>query len=111
MGFATNLIACAVFRFAAGLVSSSVVVTALIMLGDISLSLEERAKNVARLPLVAVCGSIGPLMQNLVAGSVNDYGAIWEKYPTLSSQIACGSLVLAIAIAATCVLQEVRLFK
>lgn len=107
MGFATDLIACTVFRFAAGLVSSAIVVSTLTMLGDVSQSPDERVKNVSRLPLVAVCGSIGPLIQGMVAGSINAHGAVWEKFPILSSQIACGSLVLVIAIAATFVLNEV----
>lgn len=106
MGFATDLIACTIFRFVAGLVSSAVVVSTLTMLGDVSQSPAERTKNVSRLPLVGVCGSIGPLIQGMVAGSINAHGAVWEKFPILSSQIACGSLVLVIAIAATFVLKE-----
>lgn len=107
MGFATNLIACTILRFVAGLISSSIVVSTLTMLGDVSQSPEERIKNVSRLPLVAVCGSIGPLVQGMVAGSINAHGAIWARFPILSSQIACGSLVLIIAIAATFLLKEV----
>lgn len=109
MGFATDLVTCAVLRFAAGVVSSSVVVSTLTMIGDLSLSPTDRAQNVARLPLVGVCGSIGPLVQGMVAGSVNAHGAVWEKYPILSSQIACGSLVLLIAVVATFMLDEVCL--
>ncbi|KAB2573982.1 Major facilitator superfamily [Lasiodiplodia theobromae] len=106
MGFATDLIACTILRFIAGLVSSAIVVSTLTMLGDVSRSPEERTKNVSRLPIVGVCGSVGPLIQGMVAGSINAHGAIWEKFPILSSQIACGSLVLVIAIAATFVLNE-----
>ncbi|KAF2088090.1 MFS general substrate transporter [Saccharata proteae CBS 121410] len=106
MGFATNLVACAIFRFAAGVVSSSVVVATLTMLGDLSLSPAERARNVARLPLVAICGSIGPLVQHMVTGSIDAHGAVWEKYPILSSQIACGSLVFTIAVIAVFTLKE-----
>ncbi|KAL0257267.1 hypothetical protein SLS55_008077 [Diplodia seriata] len=106
MGFATDLIACTILRFVAGLVSSAIVVSTLAMLGDVSQSPEERTKNVSRLPIVGVCGSIGPLIQGMVAGSINAHGAIWEKFPILSSQIACGSLVFVITIAATFILKE-----
>ncbi|KAK7527841.1 major facilitator superfamily domain-containing protein [Phyllosticta citriasiana] len=106
VGLATDLITCTVLRFAAGLVSSSVVVSTLTMIGDLSASPANRAQSVARLPLVGVCGSIGLLVQGMVAGSVNAHGAVWEKYPILSSQIACGSLVLIIAVAATFALDE-----
>lgn len=107
MGLAKSLGGCAIFRFVAGLVSSAVTVTALTMIGDISPTPVERAVNVARLPLVAVCGSIGPLVQGMVAGSIKADGAIWQKFPALSSQIACGSLVFLVAVSASIMLQEV----
>ena len=107
MGFATDLATCAIFRFVAGLASSSIIVTTLTMLGDLSANLQERAKNVAKLPLIALCGSVGPIIQGLVSGSLKSTGTLWEKFPALSSEIACGGLVLAIAITATVKLQEV----
>ncbi|KAF2836266.1 MFS general substrate transporter [Patellaria atrata CBS 101060] len=106
MGFETGIISCTIARFFAGLVSSSVVVTVLTMIGDVSQTPADRAINVAKLPLIAVCGSVGPLAQGMVSGSLRDYGAIWEKYPTLSSQIACGSLVLIIAVVSFVILDE-----
>ncbi|KAJ9646521.1 hypothetical protein H2199_002570 [Coniosporium tulheliwenetii] len=90
MGLATSLGSCAVFRFVAGLVSSAVTVTALTMIGDISSTPVERAVNVARLPLVAVCGSIGPLVQGMVAGRIKADGAVWQKFPALSNLAYAG---------------------
>ncbi|KAF2201124.1 MFS general substrate transporter [Delitschia confertaspora ATCC 74209] len=106
MGFATDLISCTIFRFIAGIASSSIVVTSLTMLGDLSVDQSERVKNVARLPLIALCGSIGPIVQGMVSGSVNGSEGIWQRFPTLSSQIACGSLVFLIAVTAAIMLKE-----
>lgn len=108
MGFATDLASCTVFRFVAGLASSAVVVTTPTMLGDLSQTPAGRVKNLARLPLVAMCGSIGPLVEGTIAGRAGVGGALWQRYPMLSSQIACGSLVFAIALAGTVALREVR---
>jgi MFS family permease len=108
-GFATDLASCTIFRFFAGLASSTIVVTTLTMIGDLSENPTKRAKNVARLPLIALCGSIGPILQGMVSGNVNSSGAVWEKFPILKSQIACGSLVLSIAITASIMLQEVNM--
>lgn len=107
MGFATDLASCTIFRFMAGLASSTIVVTTLTMIGDLSDNTTERAKNVARLPLVALCGSVGPVLQRMVSGSINSSGTVWEKFPALGSQIACGSLVFLIAITASIMLREV----
>ncbi|KAH7123921.1 major facilitator superfamily domain-containing protein [Dendryphion nanum] len=107
MGFATDLAGCTAFRFLAGVASSTVVVTTLTMIGDLSESATERAKNVAKLPMVGLLGSVGPVVQGLVSGSVNaDTGSIWQSYPALSTQIACGSLVLLIAVTASIMLKE-----
>lgn len=105
-GFATDLASCTIFRFFAGLASSTIVVTTLTMIGDLSETTTERAKNVARLPLIALCGSIGPIFQSMVSGKVNPSGPLWEKFPILSTQIACGSVVLTIALTASIMLQE-----
>ncbi|KZM26293.1 uncharacterized protein EKO05_0002236 [Ascochyta rabiei] len=106
MGFATNLASCAVFRFFAGMVSSAVVCTTLTMMGDLSASAEERARNVARLPLVSLCGSVGPLVQGMVSESLQAYGMVWEKFPTLGSELACAIVLFAIAMAASLMLKE-----
>jgi len=106
MGFATNLAACAVFRFFAGMVSSAIVCTSLTMVGDLSATAEERARNVAKLPIITLCGSVGPLVQGMVYESLQAYGMVWEKFPTLGSELACGSVLFAIAIAASVLLKE-----
>ncbi|KAF1944157.1 MFS general substrate transporter [Clathrospora elynae] len=106
MGFATSLASCAIFRFFAGLVSSTIVCTTLTMIGDLSTSAEERARNVARLPLISLCGSMGPLMQGMVSESLQAYGMVWEKYPTLGSELACGTVLFAIALTASIFLRE-----
>jgi MFS family permease len=109
MGFATNLAACTIFRFFAGLISSTIIVTTFTMIGDLSANTTERAKNVAVLPLVSLCGSIGPIIQGIVAGSLKAPETVWERFPALGSQIACGSIVLLIAITASVMLREVSL--
>jgi len=106
MGFATDVVSCTIFRFIAGLSSSTVMVTTLTMIGDISLGHAARAKNVARLPLIALCGSIGPIIQGMVSGSIEASGAIWQRFPILSSQITCGSLVFLIAVTSCIMLEE-----
>ncbi|KAJ4372163.1 hypothetical protein N0V83_003936 [Neocucurbitaria cava] len=106
MGFATNLASCALFRFLAGMVSSTIVCTSLTMIGDLSTTVEERAMNVARLPLVSLCGSLGPLMQGMVSESLQAYGMVWQKFPTLGSELACASLLFAIALTASVLLKE-----
>lgn len=106
MGFATELGTCTIFRFFAGLASSTIIVTTLTMIGDLSSSPADRAKNVARLPLIALCGSVGPIIQGMVAESITASGTLWERFPALGSQIACGSIVLLIATTASIMLQE-----
>ena len=106
MGFATNLAACAIFQFIAGMFSSAVVCTTLTMIGDLSATAEERARNVAKLPLISLCGSVGPLIQGMVSESLQAYGMVWEKFPTLGSELACGIVLFAIALAASVLLRE-----
>ena len=107
MGFATDVVSCAIFRCLAGLVSASTAVTTLTMIGDVSQTASDRTINISRLPLIALCGSVGPVFQGMVSGSLRANGALWEKYPILSSQIACGSLVFVIAVTAYLMLEEV----
>ncbi|KAH7399248.1 major facilitator superfamily domain-containing protein [Pyrenochaeta sp. MPI-SDFR-AT-0127] len=106
MGFATSLASCTIFRFFAGMASSTIVCTSLTMIGDLSATAEERAKNVARLPLISLCGSLGPLMQGMVSESLQAYGMVWEKFPMLGSELACASLLFAIALTASIKLKE-----
>lgn len=106
MGFATDLATCTMFRYFAGLASSTVIVTTLTMIGDLSESSQERASNVARLPMIALCGSMGPIAQSMVSESLRSSGAVWEKFPILGSQLVCSSIVLTIAVVATVMLKE-----
>lgn len=76
------------------------------MIGDLSSTAEQRAKNVARLPLISLCGSLGPFMQGMVSESLQSYGMVWEKFPTLGSELACGTILFAIALTATLLLKE-----
>lgn len=108
-GFATSLGACAIFRFFAGMVSSTIVCTSLTMIGDLSVTAEQRARNVARLPLISLCGSVGPLFQGMVSESLQAYGMVWQTFPTLGSALACASVIFAIALTASIMLKEVGL--
>lgn len=110
MGFATSLASCALFRFFAGMISSTIICTSLTMIGDLSVTAEERAQNVARLPLISLCGSMGPLMQAMVSESVQSYGHVWERFPTLGSELACGTVLFAIALTASISLKETLRF-
>jgi len=98
MGYATTLGSCTIFRFVAGLASSTIVVTTITMIGDLSTTTTERAKCVARLPLISLAGSIGPILQGMLSDQV--------AFPAESSQIACGSLVLLVAVTASIMLKE-----
>ncbi|KAF2718158.1 MFS general substrate transporter [Polychaeton citri CBS 116435] len=107
MGLATGLAACAALRFVAGAVSSAVSVAALSMLADLTHGRNDRTKLVARLPLVTVCGSIGPLASRAlqrVAQAGESEGL--NRLPSMVPQIACAGLVLAIAVAEVCLLEE-----
>ncbi|EUC36006.1 hypothetical protein COCCADRAFT_2888 [Bipolaris zeicola 26-R-13] len=106
MGFATTLVGCTIFRFIAGMVSSAIVCTTLTMLGDLSTTAEERAKNVARLPVISLGGSMGPIMQLMVSESLQAYNMVWQNYPTLGSELACGIVMFIIALVASIFLKE-----
>lgn len=106
MGFATDLASCTISRFFAGLTGSSVIVTTLTMIGDLSDNMSERARNVSRLPIVALCGSIGPLVEGLVTDSMDSNGTLFGKYPALSTQITCGSIIFVVAVTASVMLQD-----
>jgi MFS family permease len=106
MGFATSLVSCTIFRFVAGMVSSAIVCTTLTMIGDLSTSAEERAKNVARLPTISLGGSMGPIMQLMVSESLQAYNMVWQDFPTLGSELACGAVLFAIALTASICLKE-----
>lgn len=106
MGFATDLASCTIFRFFAGMVSSTIVVASLTMIGDLSSSMQDRVRNVAKLPLISLFGSVGPLLQGMVPESLQAYGAVWSKFPTLGSELACGTIIFGIALLASMMLKE-----
>jgi MFS family permease len=107
MGFATSLATCTIFRFFAGMISSTLLCTTLTMLGDLSTSSEERARNVSRLPLISLVGSVGPLiMEGMVSESLQAYNMVWQQFPTLGTELACGSVLFAIALMASVFLKE-----
>jgi MFS family permease len=107
MGFATSLASCAIFRFFAGVISSTILCTTLTIIGDLSTSSEERSRNVARLPLISLCGAIAPLFaEAMVTESLQAYGTVFEKFPTLGSELACGSVLFIIALTASIMLKE-----
>ncbi|KAL5121380.1 hypothetical protein ACEQ8H_000848 [Pleosporales sp. CAS-2024a] len=105
-GFATSLAGCAIFRFFAGVASSTIVCTTLTMIGDLSTTPDMRAKNIACLPLISLCGALGQLMQGMVSESLQAYGMVWEKFPTLGSELACSTMLFAIAVVASVFLKE-----
>ena len=107
MGFATNFTAFAALRFTAGLVSSAVTVAGLSMLADVTHGDKGRAWAVAKLPLVAFCGSLGPLAASGVRKLSEAHGVtVLALYPGLSGQLACASLVTMIALAEALLLEE-----
>jgi hypothetical protein len=61
------------------------------------------------LPLVATGGVIGPLLQAALAHRITTDGGIWGRFPILSSQLACASLMFVIFLANAVLLKEVSL--
>lgn len=109
MGFATTLPAMTVLRLCAGMASSAVTVAGLAMLADSTHGCDGRVKVVARLPVVALGGSIGPLAAQMVGKIGDGVGkGLLARFPGLSAQVACAGLVGAIAIAEAMLLREVR---
>jgi len=108
MGFAKSLPAFMALRFVAGAISSGVTVAGLAMLADVTQGGSGRVKAVARLPVIAFGGSIGPFAANAMRKLGEDAKIdMFAKYPGLSAQAACGGLVLSIALAEMLLLREV----
>ncbi|TGZ80941.1 MFS general substrate transporter [Ascodesmis nigricans] len=97
MGFSTGAFACMLIRAFAGLMSSSIRVALAAMLGDVSETKREKARNFAKLPLVATGGVVGPLLQAALAHRFSN-DAFWKRYPLLSSQLACATLMMAVFV-------------
>lgn len=109
MGFVKSLAGYMIFRFLAGSVGSALLTSGLAMLADISIDSAEQTNNVACLPLVAVCGSVGPMLQSLVKQLEQSTSIeILKQWPALSGQIACASLIIIIAVPEALYLMEVR---
>lgn len=107
MGFSNGIIACMLIRAFAGLMSSSIRVAMATMIGDVSTSSASKIRNFAKLPLVATGGVIGPLLQAALAHRVAADGSFWMRFPILSSQLACASLMFVIFLANAVFLKEV----
>ena len=112
LGFATSFPAFALFRFVAGATRSATTTSGLAMLADMTHGSSSRVKIVARLPVIAVCGSIGPLAAHVwhTAFDGQSY-EVFARYPGLSGQLACAGLVFTIAVAEACLLEEVSYDK
>ncbi|KAI7644311.1 hypothetical protein KC319_g12337 [Hortaea werneckii] len=66
-----------------------------------------RTKVVARLPMIAACGGVGSYIAKAVRNACANHAAgVFSKYPGLSGQMVCVSLVLIITVAEAMLLQE-----
>lgn len=110
MGFARTFPVFAALRFFAGAISSATSVAGLAMLADVTYGSKMRTKVVARLPVIAVCGCIGPLAASGLKKVVEESGleGMLAQYPGLASQVACASLVFGVAVSEALLLEEVR---
>lgn len=109
MGFATTFAAFAILRFTAGVVSSAVSLSGLAMLADLTQGRKDRTDVVSRLPMVFFCGSLGPTAASSIRDLTKRQGLdIFVKFPGLSGQIVCASMVFMIALAEVLLLEEVR---
>jgi MFS family permease len=108
MGFAKSLPGWVLLRFLAGCMGSAIFTSALAMLADLSMPSAKALQTVSRLPLISVCGGIGPLLQSLVR-QVGEHApaGIWLQWPALNGQIACAGLILAIFLVEAFCLREV----
>lgn len=106
MGFSDGILACMLIRAFAGLMSSSIRVALATMIGDVSTSSAAKVRNFSKLPLVATGGVIGPLLQAALAHRIDASGGFWMRFPILSSQMACASLMFVIFLANAVFLKE-----
>lgn len=105
MGFTTGVLSMALVRGFAGLMASSMKVTVWTMLGDVSDTTRAKLRNFAFMPLVAMGGVIGPLLQASLANRFSDT-EIWNKYPILSSQLVCAAMMVVLFAANVAFLDE-----
>ncbi|KAK4636197.1 Major facilitator superfamily multidrug transporter mfsB [Fulvia fulva] len=107
MGFATNFTAFCILRYIAGAIGSAATVAGLAMLADSTHGSKRRVKVIARLPMLAVCGQLGPLLSNAIRQLAQDHFAgVFARFPGLGVQMACAALVISIAVAEICLLDE-----
>jgi MFS family permease len=130
MGFSDGIFMCALIRAFAGIMSSSIRVAmsmcsttktvvmdkradwhAGTMIGDISVSSRVKARNYSRLPLISTGGVIGPLLQAALAHRFATDSTFWQRFPILSSQLACAGLISILFLVNLIFLKEVRLSR
>lgn len=105
MGFTTGILSMALVRGFAGLMASSMKVTVWTMLGDVSDTPRAKFRNFAFMPLVAMGGIIGPLLQASLANRFSD-SEVWKQYPILSSQLVCAAMMVVFFAANVAFLDE-----
>jgi len=76
------------------------------MIGDVSVTSRAKARNFSRLPLISTGGVVGPLLQAALAHRAGD-SAFWQRFPILSSQLACAGLMLVLFMVNLVLLKEV----
>ena len=109
MGFVIDFLGFAIVRCVVGITSSAVTVSGLAMLADSRTGVRPELRSLPRLPMIAACGSIGTLASHMWQRAFDGhFYDVFAKYPGLSGQIACASLVLSITIAEVVLLEEVR---
>lgn len=107
MGFARSFGAFALLRYFAGVFGSAAPIAGLAALADLTHGSNQRSYVIARLPLVVVCGQIGPFLSGAIKHFAQDhFEGVFIDYPALGGQAACGFLVLTIAIAECLFLKE-----
>ncbi|KAI5804941.1 major facilitator superfamily domain-containing protein [Geopyxis carbonaria] len=106
MGFSEGILTCMLIRAFAGLMSSSIRVAMATMIGDVSNSSAAKARNFSRLPLVSTGGVIGPLLQAALAHRFAADSAFWQRFPILTSQLACATLMFMIFLVNLIFLKE-----
>lgn len=84
MGFATSFGAFALLRYIAGVFGSAITISGLASLADLLHGSKQRTWVIARLPMVLVCGQIGPLLSETIKHFARDqFQGVFHKYPAL----------------------------
>lgn len=110
MGFATSFTAFCILRYLAGAISAAATVSGLAMLADATHGSKRRTQVIARIPLVVVCGQLGPLLSNAIREFAQEHmKGLFAEFPGLGGQIACSLLVFSITMAELFMLEEVSI--